>query len=56
VGHGGGAPGMNGEFYYFLESKSVIAVLANRDPPAATELARFIVGEMHAPTGEPAAK
>ena len=40
-GHGGGAPGMNGELLIF-PSGYVVVVLANMDPPAATEVARFI--------------
>jgi len=40
-GHGGGAPGMNGELLIF-PSGYVVVVLANLDPPAATEVARFI--------------
>lgn len=40
-GHGGGAPGMNGELA-ICESGYTIAVLANLDPPAASRLAGFI--------------
>ena len=45
-GHGGGAPGMNGELRIFPaeaghESYTVV-VLANRDPPAATRIANFV--------------
>lgn len=43
VGHGGGAPGMNGELIYFPKSGYLVIVLANQDPPAATGLAEFIV-------------
>jgi CubicO group peptidase (beta-lactamase class C family) len=35
VGHGGGAPGMNGQLRIFPASGHVVAVLANLDPPAA---------------------
>lgn len=42
VGHGGGAPGMNGELMYFPKTGHLIVVLANLDPQAATELAEFI--------------
>lgn len=42
VGHSGGAPGMNGELLIFPDSGYVIVVLANMDPPAATQVARFI--------------
>jgi CubicO group peptidase (beta-lactamase class C family) len=42
LGHGGGAPGMNGELRIYPDSGYVIAVLANLDPPAATRVADFI--------------
>ena len=42
VGHGGGAPGMNGELYYFPKSTCLIVVLSNLDPPSASDLADFI--------------
>jgi hypothetical protein len=48
VGHGGGAPGMNGELMYFPKSAYLVVVLANQDPPAATELADFIAGVLPA--------
>ena len=41
-GHGGGAPGMNGELRIYPDSGYVIAVLANMDPPAASRVADFI--------------
>jgi D-alanyl-D-alanine carboxypeptidase len=41
-GHGGGAPGMNGELAIYPRSGYVIAVLANLDPPAAQRIASFI--------------
>lgn len=40
-GHGGGAPGMNGDLQ-ICDSGYTIVVLANVDPPAATRVARFI--------------
>jgi D-alanyl-D-alanine carboxypeptidase len=40
-GHGGGAPGMNGELRVYPRTNTVVAVLANLDPPAATRLADF---------------
>ena len=46
-GHGGGAPGMNGELLIF-PSGYVVVVLANMDPPAATEVARFIATRLPA--------
>jgi CubicO group peptidase (beta-lactamase class C family) len=41
-GHGGGAPGMNGELKICPGPGYVIAVLANMDPPAASRVADFI--------------
>jgi D-alanyl-D-alanine carboxypeptidase len=41
-GHGGGAPGMNGELKICPANGYVIAVLANLDPPAATRISDFI--------------
>ena len=41
-GHGGGAPGMNGELSIFPASGYVVAVLANMDPPVAQRLADFV--------------
>jgi CubicO group peptidase (beta-lactamase class C family) len=41
-GHGGGAPGMNGDLRIYPESGYVIAVLANVDPPAAGRISQFI--------------
>ncbi len=40
-GHGGGAPGMNGELRVYVRSGTIVVVLANLDPPAATRLADF---------------
>lgn len=40
-GHGGGAPGMNGDLRIFPESGYVIAVLANLDPPAAERISSY---------------
>jgi CubicO group peptidase (beta-lactamase class C family) len=42
LGHGGGAPGMNGDLRFSPESGYIVAVLANLDPPAATRIADFI--------------
>jgi CubicO group peptidase (beta-lactamase class C family) len=41
-GHGGGAPGMNGDLTIYPQSGYVVAVLANMDPPAAQRIASFI--------------
>jgi D-alanyl-D-alanine carboxypeptidase len=42
VGHGGGAPGMNGELIIYPRSGYAVAVLANLDPPAASRVAQFV--------------
>jgi D-alanyl-D-alanine carboxypeptidase len=42
VGHGGGAPGMNGELRFQPRTGYVVAVLSNLDPPAASRVARWI--------------
>jgi len=41
VGHGGGAPGMNGDLKMYPESGYVVAVLANMDPPAAERITDY---------------
>jgi CubicO group peptidase (beta-lactamase class C family) len=38
VGHGGGAPGMNGDLRIYPEYGYVVVVLANLDPPAAQRI------------------
>lgn len=45
-GHGGGAPGMNGELRVYPRTATVVVVLANLDPPAATRLADFFDARM----------
>jgi D-alanyl-D-alanine carboxypeptidase len=40
-GHGGGAPGMNGEMRIFPQLGYVVISLSNFDPPAATRLVDF---------------
>jgi len=45
-GHGGGAPGMNGELTICPQCGYVIAVLANMDPQAASHAADFIVARL----------
>jgi D-alanyl-D-alanine carboxypeptidase len=42
VGHGGGAPGMNGDLRIYPKSGYVIAVLANVDPPAAQRISDYL--------------
>jgi D-alanyl-D-alanine carboxypeptidase len=45
-GHGGGAPGQNGELRIFPESGYVIVTLSNLDPPVATRMADFIAARL----------
>ena len=45
-GHGGGAPGMNGDLVIYPQSGYVIAVLANLDPPAAQNISSFIANRL----------
>jgi D-alanyl-D-alanine carboxypeptidase len=45
-GHGGGAPGMNGELRVFPQLGYVLVSLSNLDPPAASELVEFFALRM----------
>ena len=45
-GHGGGAPGMNGELEICPTAGYVVAVLANLDPPAAGRISQFITNRL----------
>ncbi len=45
-GHGGGAPGMNGDLKVCPQIGYVIAVLANLDPPAASHASDFITARL----------
>ncbi len=49
VGHGGSAPGMNGDFVFEPNGGYVVAVLSNLDPPAATQVAGFILSRLPTP-------
>jgi D-alanyl-D-alanine carboxypeptidase len=42
VGHGGGAPGMNGDLKIYPKSGYVVVVLANLDPPAAGRISDYL--------------
>jgi D-alanyl-D-alanine carboxypeptidase len=42
VGHGGGAPGMNGDLRIYPKSGYVVAALANIDPPAAQRISDYL--------------
>ncbi len=42
VGHGGGAPGMNGDLRIYPKTGYIVAVLSNLDPPAASSVSTFI--------------
>jgi D-alanyl-D-alanine carboxypeptidase len=46
VGHGGGAPGMNGELTFEPSGGYVIVVLSNLDPQAATRVEAFILDRL----------
>ncbi|HEY2462299.1 MAG TPA: serine hydrolase domain-containing protein [Candidatus Acidoferrum sp.] len=45
-GHGGGAPGMNGDLQIYPQSGYVITVLSNLDPPAASRVSEFIANRL----------
>jgi len=45
-GHGGGAPGMNGDLRIFPQLGYVVVSLSNLDPPAASELVEFFTLRM----------
>jgi D-alanyl-D-alanine carboxypeptidase len=45
-GHGGGAPGMNGELRIFPGLGYVVVGLSNLDPPAASRLVEFFAARM----------
>jgi CubicO group peptidase (beta-lactamase class C family) len=42
VGHGGGAPGMNGDLKIYPKSGFAVAVLGNIDPPAAQRISEYL--------------
>jgi len=46
VGHSGGAAGMNGDLVFEPNGGYVIVVLSNLDPPAAGQMAGFILGQL----------
>jgi D-alanyl-D-alanine carboxypeptidase len=45
-GHGGGAPGMNGDLEICPDPGYVVAILANMDPPAANRVSMFITNRL----------
>jgi len=45
-GHGGGAPGMNGDLKIYPQTGYVVAVLSNMDPPAASRVSDFIANRL----------
>jgi D-alanyl-D-alanine carboxypeptidase len=47
-GHGGGAPGMNGDLQIFPQTGYIIVVLSNLDPPAASRISDFVVNRLPA--------
>ena len=42
VGHGGGAPGMNGDLKIYPKPGYVVTALANLDPPAAQRITDYL--------------
>jgi D-alanyl-D-alanine carboxypeptidase len=46
VGHGGGAPGMNGDLKIYPKTGYVVAVLTNLDPPAADQITEHLDGRL----------
>jgi CubicO group peptidase (beta-lactamase class C family) len=46
VGHGGGAAGMNGDLAFEPNGGYVVVVLSNFDPPAAGQVAAFILSRL----------
>ena len=46
VGHGGGAPGMNGDLAFEPDGGYVVVVLSNFDPPAAGQMSAFILDRL----------
>ncbi len=42
VGHGGGAPGMNGDLKIYPKTGYVVVVLSNLDPPAAQQISDYL--------------
>lgn len=48
AGHNGGTPGANAEVHATTDGAWSAAVLANRDPPMATEMFRYIQGVVKA--------
>jgi D-alanyl-D-alanine carboxypeptidase len=49
VGHGGGAPGMNGDLRIYPRSGYVVAALANIDPPAAQSATAWVCAYVMSP-------
>ena len=49
-GHGGGAPGQNGDLEIFPQSGYVVVVLSNLDPPAAQYVSSFISKRLPTPS------
>jgi D-alanyl-D-alanine carboxypeptidase len=52
-GHGGGAPGMNGELKFCPQSGYVIAFLANLDPPTAQRAADYVASRLPVANSKP---
>lgn len=50
-GHNGGGPGVNGDLEVCVDSRFIVIVLANLDPPAAEQVSGFIINRL--PTEQP---
>lgn len=46
IGHGGGAPGMNGDLEICPTDGYIVAVLANMDPPAASRVSNWVTARL----------
>ena len=52
-GHGGGAPGMNGDLTFCPQTGYIIAVLSNLDPPAAQRAVDYLTTRLPWPATKP---
>ncbi len=48
-GHGGGAPGMNGDLTFCPQTRYIVAVLSNLDPPAAQSPVDYLLSRLPMP-------
>jgi D-alanyl-D-alanine carboxypeptidase len=52
-GHGGGAPGMNGDLTFCPQSGYIVTVLSNLDPPAAQRPVDYLLSRLPMPAAKP---